>query len=301
MTMRCSKMSPVSLLAAVGFLLAAASTAGAADKPRVGYLGADVNAVSTDAVGALDAGAMAGIEATSAVEAVAIPRAEVTRTKSGRVCASEDCAKAVGGRTGAEYLVRADVKRTGKTDYAITLDLIRVSPFGVVFSSDDQCPGCVAAKLGRRIELGTSALVAKLVESLEAKPLISAGPAAMPEAGATSVVADPVAAPVPVAPPAPARSRWKWVPWTAGGVAVVSAASAWVAWAWAGDGTCTLSPGQRECPRIHDTKPLAYGLGGLALVSAVGAALSFYAVRDDAGHEVAIGTTGTNLIITGRF
>jgi hypothetical protein len=293
-------MSPVCFLVVVGLSLATVSSADAANKPRVGYLGADVSALSPEAITALDAGAVAGIEATSTVEAVAISRAEVTRMKSGRVCASEECAKTVGGRTGAEYLVRADVKRTGRTDYAITLDLIRVSPFGVVFSSDDKCPGCVAAKLGRRIELGTSALVAKLVESLEAKPLISLGPAATPEAVAPSAP-DPVAASVPVAAPAPERGRWKWVPWTAAGLTVASAAVAWWAWASAGDGTCTLSQGQRQCSRVYDTKPLAITFGAVALAGAVGTVCSFYALRDNAGREVAVGTTGTNLIITGRF
>ncbi len=292
----------VPALVLAGSLMGGAARA--ADKPKVGYLGSDLRGAPEGTMNALDSGAVTGLESMTTIARVEIPRAAVTRQRSGRLCASEACAQSIAARSGAEYLVRADVRRAGQADYTITLDLIRVAPFAVVFTGEDRCPACVPAKLARRMELAVAALVAKLVESLEARPVItersapSAGTPARASAAATLEV------PTTSAPPERIREAWwqqRWVPWAAAGTATAALVGGVVAWRAADDGTCSLAPMERQCPRLYNTKPLAIGLGAAGAVVASGAAWTFYEQRQRNGRDLTLAPFGTGLVLGGRF
>lgn len=288
---------------------AAPGVASAATKPKVGYLGADLRAVQGPAVEAVDNGATTGVASVSTVQAVAIPRDAVVRHSSGRLCASESCAGSVAASTGVEYLIRADVRRSGQSDYAIALDLIRVAPFAVVVVGEDKCASCVPEKLRRRVELAVSALVARLLESLEEKPVIAAAdePAARPAGAPSTSEALPATnaafdAGTSSSSASLVQPWWRhgWVPWAAAGTAAVAMGGAVILWSKADEGSCSPESGWRQCPRVYDTKPLAIGLGGVGALALAGGVWAFIEQRQH-GRELAIAPWVNGVLVRGSF
>jgi hypothetical protein len=212
-----------SVLAAVlagAFVLSLGGVAAAdARRPRVGYLGSRFQPRDADFQDKLDAGIVRGIGATSVLY-VPLSNGDLPRN-SGEICATEDCLKTAASRHLVDYFVLADV-RSGTThgvpSYQVSLQLIQPAPFEVPMVAELKCEPCIPESLAEKADIAASRLMADLIHSREAPPVIHVK-APAPDGPGLSVTAPGAT---------PERSwlsrRWPWVVVAAGGAAAITGA-----------------------------------------------------------------------------
>jgi hypothetical protein len=96
-----------------------------------------------------------------------------------------------------------------------------------------------------------------------------AAPAQAPAPGAPRAGVPPTTGDLQRSAPVRQTSGLRIAKWLLGAAGVTAVVAGAVVWSMDGAQSCTLAPGQVECPRLHDTRALGIGLvsGGLATMA----------------------------------
>lgn len=275
----------VALVALAG-VTAAATAAWAGDKPRVAFLGTELDGGDASDTQLFDDAAIKGLQRTD-ITFVPIDSGRVPRTKEGLICAGPGCLAQAALITGAGYFVRAEAHQQGTpgaaASYVGKVQVFRAEPFATAASTDFFCEACSAETLAQKFEQrATDAMVKALAATL--------GGSTEPRLAATESSNDK---PTRVGP---------WIVGVAGG-ALIGAGIFLIA---RGDqSTCPGKPAS-ECPRTYSDARTGWLLGGVGLAAIASAAVWGWLTPRDHGPApderapiVAIGPGG--IVVGGRF
>lgn len=277
---------------ALGLLAFAAldSTARAAARPHVAFLGSVVKNVDSETRDAIDGGTVAGIQETAAIY-VGLTDGFIEIT-NGQPCATAACLASLKDSSGADYFVITAATGTG-AGFTIDAQVLRAQPYAVVFSEHFDCPGCIPLKVRDRIQTNVALLVAKLVESLNNNPEIHG--AAPPATAARPAGPDLVSH----SPPAPLNGR------KILGISLLGGAAAGLA---AGGVLLYLNDANEDCHNFSDGQvcdqrrsTVAASIVAFSVGAALGIAGGIVLYQASSGATARIDIRGNRLAFEGAF
>jgi hypothetical protein len=191
------------------------------------------------------------------------------------LCADADCVRRIGQIRGAGYLVKASIDAVqaanSKTTYRMKMEAFAASTGRPVVEKHTACDACdenLAAHLGYLLATEISRGIADVRRQRDFRPQSVLAAQAPPAGSSRTASATASALSLPAPPEAEHRSGARSaLPWIAIGAGILAMATSAILIRKDGEGTCTLTATDHQCPDVYNTKTqgILWGVGGVAI------------------------------------